>query len=107
MSSSEHFVRLTDHAKQRALQRFWINAERLREMAERAVTGGYSIADAPNAKIRRYLRRKAQGSKIYVWGGYIFIFNEQMVLITTYRMPGHLLRSLPTVDTYIGGGSNG
>lgn len=99
------FIRLTDHAKERALQRYWIAPQRLTEMAEKAVTLGYSIADAPNDKIKRYLKRKARGKNIYVSGGYVFILKpqgEHLLLITTYRLPERLLRSLPRVKTYIG-----
>lgn len=96
------FITLTDHAQTRALTRYWISKQRLLELAEKAVTAGYSIEDAPNPKIKRYLTRKARDKKIYVHGGYVFIFNNEFVLITTYRLPDHLLRSLPREDTYLG-----
>lgn len=100
--SSVSFIKLTTHAKDQALLRFAIGSDRLLELAEKAVTDGYSIKDAPSEKVARFLRRKAKGKKIYVYDGYIFIMDDEMVLVTTYRMPKWLLLTLKREKTYIG-----
>lgn len=96
------FIAITQHAKIRAFQRFRLNEKVLLRLAEKSVTEGYSIVDAPSRKIAKYLQRTAKGKKIYVYGGYVFIFSDEFVLITTYRLPKYLLLSLQRKKTYIG-----
>lgn len=73
------------------------------EMAEKSVMQGYSFGDAPSEKIARYLERKAdRDRKPYVYGGYVFIFSAEFVLITTWRLPHRLLLTLKREQTYVG-----
>ena len=88
------FITVSDHAKERGIQRFWLNSQQLRDMAEQAVTEGYSINDAPTKEISQYLQQKAGDNNAYGYAGYIFILSEHMVLITTFRMPMRLLKQL-------------
>ena len=84
------FIKLTNHAKRKSLQRFAIPEEKLLELAEKSVMYGYSINDAPSDKVRQYLMKKArQGRKVYAYYGYVFIFDLDFALITTYPMPQH------------------
>lgn len=94
------FIRLTRHAKERSLIRFGIKESTLVELAEKSVLEGYSTGDAPSKKIRRWLQRKAKDKKIYVYSGYVFIFTSSFKLITTYRLPDYLLRSLPRAKSF-------
>lgn len=97
------FVAITDHAKKRSLRRFGILPAKLKELAQKAIIEGYSTGDAPSEKIGKYLQRKIKGNrKAYGYQGYIFIYSEDLVLITTFRMPRYLLLSLPRTETYIG-----
>jgi len=85
------FIRLTDHAKQRALERYLFRPKQLRRMAEKAIMEGFSYNDAPTKKIARYLRKKAGENKAYAYGGYVFILSPSLVLITTFRIPHNYL----------------
>lgn len=87
-----NFVRLTNHAKRKSLQRFALPEGKLLELAEKSVMYGYSINDAPNIKVKKYLQKKAsKGKLVYAYYGYLFIFDKEFALITTYSMPKHYL----------------
>ena len=86
------FIRLTDHVKERALKRFFLNEEKLIEFAERSVMEGFSYNDAPTKEAKKYVgERLKKGGKVYCWYGYTFIFNDDFVLITCYRLPKRIL----------------
>lgn len=86
------FVILTNHSKEQAIKRFCLPENKLKEMAQRAITEGFSINDAPSPKLKGYLKRKARtGSKVYGYSGYLFVFSEDLVLITTFRIPKYYL----------------
>ncbi len=92
-------VKLTNHAKEKSLSRFGLGADKLVELAEKSITIGYSINDAPSEQIKEFLLQKLkdQKKKIYGFNGYVFIFAEEsnyFVLITTYRLPHKHLMSL-------------
>lgn len=87
------FITLTNHSRQQAISRYCLREKDLLRLAELSVTQGYSINDAPRPKIRRFLKRKARnGSKVYVWTGYVFVFTPDFLLITTFRIPKYFLR---------------
>lgn len=90
---SEQFIHLSNHAKEQAWKRYRLNEDNLLELAHKAVMYGYSINDAPNKQIKKYLLLKQkQGTIVYVYSGYLFIFSKGFLLITTWRMPhGHLV----------------
>lgn len=89
------FITLTDHCKEQAFNRFRFGEDTLLKMAQKAVMNGFSINDAPNDKIKRYLKRKAKnGAKVWCYGSYIFIFKGEFVLVTCFPIPSYYLLSL-------------
>lgn len=98
-------IALTRHAKEKALRLYAMTPDILEEMAGKAILEGYSFNDAPSKKLARWLRGKARTCNAYVYSGYAFIMQlrgECLIVITTYRVPHHLLMSLPRSKTYIG-----
>lgn len=86
------FIHLTHHSKEQAIRRYALDSENLKRIAQLSVTDGYSINDAPNKKVKQYLKRKQKGStRLYVYEGYVFVFSCELVLITTFRLPKRYL----------------
>jgi len=89
------FISITTHAKEKSLRRFGFNSDKLHEFAQKSVTEGYSINDAPSNQIRKYLKgKKRKGQVIYCYNSYVFVFSDAFVLITAYPMPLHHLLSI-------------
>jgi len=90
-------IHVTDHAKKRALQRFYMTPERLSEFAYKAFTEGYSYNDAPSKEIKRYLKGRIEYDRnLYVYSGYVFVFevDKRIRLITAFRMPKYYLNTI-------------
>jgi len=86
------FIKLTTHAKNRALQRYAISADKLLELAETAVMRGVGIGDCKNKRVKKWLEKKRQGNdrKYYIYGSYLFIYVENpnhLLLITCLDVP--------------------
>ena len=82
------FVKLTNHCIEQAHKRYRFDEDTLLKMAEKAVMEGYSVNDAPSQQIKKYLLQKQkQGQKAYGYSSYVFIFSDDFVLITTFRLP--------------------
>lgn len=92
------YIKLSQHAKDMALKRYYLGEDRLIDLADRAVREGYSIVDAPSKEIRKYLKKKVHGGKVvYVYSGYIFIFGVEddcLRLVTTFRMKKYYLNTI-------------
>lgn len=91
-------ILLTDHVKQRAFERYRFSSTDLQNMCHKAVTKGFSINDAPHKKVKQFLKKRKSGDvAIYCKGAYVFVvkpLKNHLLLITTYRMPDHMLRYL-------------
>lgn len=89
------FVTLTNHCKEQAFKRFRFGEETLLKMAEKAVMYGFGINDAPNEKIKRYMKRRSKrGATPYCHGSYVFIFKGKFILITCFPIPKYYLLTL-------------
>jgi len=89
-----NFIHLTTHSKEQAIRRYALDSENLKRLAQLSVTQGYSINDAPCDEVKKYLKQKQKpNSRVYVYGGYMFVFSLDMVLITTFRLPKKYLHA--------------
>ena len=110
-------VVLTDHACQRARERFHWTSQTLLRMAHRALQCGVAPGDT-GGLLNYFLHSRAPTDDAacpFLYGENIYVFatglnNAPVVLMTIYRAPQQLLRSLvnrpvhhTTADTY---GSN-
>lgn len=86
------FIRLTTHAKERALERYAINPDTLLELAEKAVMFGIGYNDCENKRAKEWIKKhiRRDNNTVYVKGSYLFVFDcqdEYMVLITCLHVP--------------------
>lgn len=94
---TDNYIHITEHASKRAIKRFMMSAEKLKELACKAVSEGYSVNDAPSKELRKYLKSKTQKKrKVYIYSGYCFVFNVtgRMHLITAFRVPKYYLNTI-------------
>lgn len=86
------FIHLSTHSKEQAIRRYALDSENLKRLAQLSILEGYSVNDAPNRRVMKYLKRKQKGhTRLYVYSGYIFVFSLDHVLITTFNLPRRYL----------------
>lgn len=86
------FIKLTTHAKERALQRYAIPEDKLLGLAERAVSEGMGYKDCPVKKTADWIKSKIRydNGSAYLFGSYLFIFVDKgkfLLLITCLPVP--------------------
>lgn len=88
----DNFVRLSKHAKERALERWAISEGTLLELAEKSVLYGVGINDCRNKRAKTWMKKKVRKKKnsCFIYGSYLFVFDElqhYLILITCLHVP--------------------
>jgi hypothetical protein len=96
MSDEQTIIRLTDHAIDRAKERFGWNKDTLYRMAEKAFTEGIKHKDT-KSHLSKYItklwfeHKHSNNTRIYGENIYFFATNT---LCTVYHIPNHLRKQI-------------
>jgi len=76
---------ITHHAAQRAKERMGLNRKAILRQAKKALMWGIKLSDV-KGNFERYLYRRntryETGTKVRVYGEYVYIFSSDLILIT-------------------------
>lgn len=89
-------MKITDHAYDRAKDRFRWKKKTIERMAKRALENGMSHKDTKGS-LRKYFSglwdKNKSANNIRIYGENVYLFSG-VTLITLYRIPGSLIKNL-------------
>ena len=84
-------LKITEHAYERAEQRFNLRRTSIERMAYKAFELGVRRRDSCGTLRRYFDEKKPYSNTLRIYGDYVFAFNNH-VLITCYKLPSEMVK---------------